>query len=212
VLVVCSRKEMESLGEQKRGWRKQAPEPSKSLRKSKAGKSSAEIAVTGPLRAPVTQGDFERDWRRRCPTDAEKSQYLSLIGADALPKVFKVELAPAILGDILCLLAKAMQGEAELPLAVPCKLIDTEAAAVAPVSSAVSDTPQLESAAKKICLAWLKAISSTGRFSLNIHFMGANETAAVKQLYELLQTDTELSAVAAATADELAALRKAYGV
>jgi Potential Monad-binding region of RPAP3 len=202
---------MESLGEQKRGWRKQAPESSKSSRKSKAGKSSAEIAVTGPLRAPVTQGDFERDWRRRCPTDTEKSQYLSLIGADALPKVFKVELAPAILGDILCLLAKAMQGEADLPLAAPSKLADADASNVAPVSSAVSAAPQLESTAKQTCLAWLKAISSTGRFSLNIHFMGADETAAVKQLFELLQNDTQLSTVAA-TIDELAALRKAYGV
>jgi Potential Monad-binding region of RPAP3 len=204
---------MESLGEQKHGWRKQAPESTKSSRKSKAGKAAAEIAVTGPLRAPVTQGDFERDWRRRCPTDTEKSQYLSLIGADALPKVFKVELAPAILDDILCLLAKATNGEAQLPLAAPRKLAvaDADTAAVAPLSSANSDASQSENAAKQICLAWLKAISSTGRFSLNIHFMGADETAAVKQLFELLQTDTELSTVAA-TVEELAALRKAYGV
>ncbi|KAG5175197.1 hypothetical protein JKP88DRAFT_172531 [Tribonema minus] len=193
---------MESLGHQQKGWRKTASKPPP---KHKAGAAadktaSSKLVRKGPLQAPTTQSEFERDWRRRCKTHADMVALLGLVGASGMPKLFKVELDPQLLGQILGVLSRCAAADSALP---PCQ----------PRNSSSDDGDAAnghqagggESVAR--CIAWLRGIQGTGRFALNVHFLSDRETAALGEMVDALMPLAE-----AQQAEELRELRKVYGV
>ncbi|CAM9131569.1 unnamed protein product, partial [Hapterophycus canaliculatus] len=99
-LTPVTRKEMEMLSDQKRGWQ---------------GRSGGFVstknrqdrwAKTDPLRPPKDNSQFQRDWRRRCRTDDERREYLRLIGPEKLSVLFRVEMEPDILAQLLSLVCR----------------------------------------------------------------------------------------------------------
>jgi hypothetical protein len=66
------------------------------------------LPAAAPTSQPSTSGEFQREWRRNCPTDDEKYRYLKLCTPEKLASIFKVEVSSAILGDILQVPARCM--------------------------------------------------------------------------------------------------------
>lgn len=206
-LKTVSRKELESLGTEKRGWSK-AGASSKGKTRSRVPSVKTELDVNAPLRSPSTQSEFERDWRR-CKEDDTMIKYLSLVGASRFPSLFRIELEPLILGQIIALLARGLDNGA-LPAVEPAapsvpETNDGEDS----ISSCVAENSKC---AEEICAIWLEAIAQTGRFSLNVHFLGEASTTVTRQLLDRLQTVEAEDGTRESMKDRVASLRKLYHV
>jgi len=64
----------------------------------------AAAAPHPPAQVPTSSPAFERAWRRSCPTPQDKFHYMLLIPPENLPQIFKVEITPTLLGDVLVVL------------------------------------------------------------------------------------------------------------
>ncbi|KAK3257713.1 hypothetical protein CYMTET_33211, partial [Cymbomonas tetramitiformis] len=70
------------------------------------------LSTEEPLGVPSKSSDFERTWRRNVKTEAEKYKYVLLIPPESYPKIFKVEIASPLLGDVLLALEACCLKEA----------------------------------------------------------------------------------------------------
>ncbi|CAN0035865.1 unnamed protein product [Laminaria digitata] len=103
-LTPVTRKEMEMLSDQKRGSSGRRKGSSTKTRNRAAGAIGGS-AKKAPLRAPQDHSQFRQDWRRRCHTDSERRAYLRLIGPEKLQVIFRVEMEPDVLGQVLSLVS-----------------------------------------------------------------------------------------------------------
>lgn len=201
------RKEMEMLSDQKRGWQGR-------LRGSVSSKGNGGVACRtkvsarlapcsgtprqddreawiDALGAPADHSQFQRDWRRRCETDEDRRAYLLLIGPERLQAIFRVEMEPDILGQVLTVICREFQSQMQ-PLS-PSSSTD---------SCSQNGQPQTDSAecsgergpgkatpveCARECTAWLSALTHTARFRINISFLEGNEQCAVGDLFNHLR-------------------------
>lgn len=222
---------MEMLSDQKRGWQGRsggvvpATKKSGNSGRKKTGRSARKCDGTeigggpktsGPTRAPRDYSQFQRDWRRRYRTDEERREYLGMISPDELPVLFRVEMEPDILGQVLSLICGDFTGPpaghtiggAKAPTHQPG---DGNASLTAVGSSrAGNETSPVSKDEARKCVEWLSALSRTGRFAVNILFLEEKEKLALGRLFDLI------TAACQATSDEDAgnvkSLRKAYAV
>lgn len=227
---------MEMLSDQKRGWQGRSggvvpatKKPGRNGKKKAAGRTRNSVAAaigggakTGPLRAPKDYSQFQRDWRRRCSTDNERREYLSLIGPDEFPDLFRVEMEPDVLGQVLLLICDECppvqsvvehRDDIATPSAPP--VVDQPGAgnaddAVDSSSCAGNEKTSLGKDGARHCLEWLWALTRTGRFAVNILFLDEKEKLVLTRVFGL---------IAAAFSDNdqedtgrLHSLRKAYAV
>ncbi|CAN0522642.1 unnamed protein product, partial [Ectocarpus sp. 12 AP-2014] len=119
-------------------------------------------AKVGPLRAPKDHAQFQRDWRRRCRTNGERRDYLRLVGTKDVSALFRVEMEPDVLGQVL---------------SVVCH----DSAAITANRNASADE-----AGATFCVEWLRALSRTGRFAVNILFLAYDEKQALARAFDLI--------------------------
>ena len=108
-LKKLDRKDMESLGRNEPHQRSFSANSaaghgrieSRRIFKDKTKCDELKFSTAAPTVRPKTTADFEREWRRRCPTAQDKWRYLCLVGGAALPGIFRVEMSEDIVGDIL---------------------------------------------------------------------------------------------------------------
>jgi len=65
------------------------------------------------MKAPNSEQDFSRDWRRHCQATETKLAYLQLCAPDRLPKIFKVEVSSQRLAEIVQALAEGFVSQSE---------------------------------------------------------------------------------------------------
>eukprot|EP00752_Nemacystus_decipiens_P014207 g12636.t1 len=229
-LTPVTRKEMEMLSDQKRGWQGRsggvAPVTKKpgshgrdktprGTRKCDGAEIRESAKSTGPVRAPRDYSQFQRDWRRRCRTDDERREYLRMISPDKLPVLFRVELEPDILGQVLLLICHDFTGHpvgdkidsAKAPTHQPG---DGNASSTFGSSPGSNGGSLLGEDEARYCVEWLSALSKTGRFAVNILFLEEKEKLALGRLFDLI------TAACNGSSDEdsgkILSLRKAYAV
>ncbi|CAN0479265.1 unnamed protein product, partial [Ectocarpus sp. 12 AP-2014] len=97
-----TRKEMEMLSDPKRGWQGRVSGVAPTTKVSgSTGRQKAPRRTQRPLRAPKDYAQFQRDWRRRCRTNGERRDYLRLVGPKNVSALFRVEMEPDVLGQVL---------------------------------------------------------------------------------------------------------------
>ncbi|CAM9451254.1 unnamed protein product [Phaeothamnion confervicola] len=214
-----------------------------------AASASAAGSLTDASRpAASTPMEFERDWRYRLD-DAARLVYLRRTGPKRLAKLFRGEMDAALMGQLLSLLARAHLAASSDPVAGGEENAEKRAAGAEPagcsedhvgatsadVSAASEDGPAapapplvppqaLQPLPASECLTWLRTVSGTGQFGLNVSFLSDAERGDVAALLDLLKREFAAAAavVAAAAGDagdaanacmkEVGALQKAFGL
>ncbi|CAM9628479.1 unnamed protein product, partial [Ectocarpus sp. 6 AP-2014] len=125
------------------------------------------LPSAGPLRAPKDHAQFQRDWRRRCRTNGERRDYLRLIGPKNVSALFRVEMEPDVLGQVL---------------SVVCEEGDAGGSAAETANGSAS----ADKAGARVCVEWLWALSRTGRFAVNILFLADNEKQDLARAFDLI--------------------------
>mmetsp|Transcript_6253 Transcript_6253/g.21466 ORF Transcript_6253/g.21466 Transcript_6253/m.21466 type:complete len:249 (+) Transcript_6253:192-938(+) len=169
------------------------------LAKDEVHKEFEAVAPTAP---PKTPQEFERDWKRNCPTDADKYRYLRAFPAGLPQEIFKVEVGAGKLGEIIAVLdsfwllgaAEAQEKEVE--------------------GGALSEAA--------FVMGLLGDLAGSGRFSLTSRLLGGAHKQAATSLFEQLGVASgALGAMTAENAgslggvlseEKLAELKKSYGV
>lgn len=228
------RKEMEMLSDQKRGWQGRSggvvlstskagtggPTKSSSRRARSATRTSKEPTSGGNRSSvlaaiPGDHSQFHRDWRYQCTTDDNRWAYLSLIRPERLQTLFRVEMEPDVLGQVLSLICRrfasrlnrqlpAIEGQPGTPPMHSAERIGY--AGEGDDNGELGKAASVEAALD--CMAWLGALNRTGRFGTNISFLESHEKHAVAGLFENLRvtlygrSDEEIF--------QLDSLRKAY--
>lgn len=222
---------MEMLSDQKRGWQGRSggvvpatkkpggsgrKKTARGTRKSDGTEIGGGAKTCGPVRAPRDYSQFQRDWRRRCRTDEERREYLRMITPDKLPVLFRVEMEPDILGQVLSLICggfmvQPVGREIDSSAKAPTHQPGGEAAGSTVGSSrARSEASPFGKDEARFCVEWLSALSRTGRFAVNILFLEEHEKLALGRLFDLI------AAACQGNSDEdtgkFHSLRKAYAV
>lgn len=180
------------LSDTKRGWRGRSGIMHSSIRTKPSGQQNnvssrtrSTAAISGDsnkdqLRAPRSYTQFQRIWRQRCHSDDDRRYYLRLIGPESLPTLFRFEMEPNVLVQILSIVCSdfRMQQEGRDGLFVSSKY-----------SANTSDpTPTEESKASREvatrCLEWLDALSRTSHFKFNIKFLKQEEKSELSSVFE----------------------------
>lgn len=191
------------LSNQKRGWQGRSggvmPPTAKSgssgRRKGSSTKTrgrAAAAAIGGsaknsPLRAPENHSEFQQDWRRRFLTDSERRAYLRLIGPEKLPVIFRVEMEPDVLGQVISLVCGGLTPEnqaGELEAMTPPAPTDPTGSVDAGGGSTCRQASCEEAA--RSCVDWLWALTRTGRFEINIQFLDSVEKRALARVFDLI--------------------------
>jgi len=121
----------------------------------------ATLSTSMPTVVPKNNQEFERDWRRNCPTSLDKYSYVLLVPPEAFPQIFKVEITPTTLAEIIIEVSKnTLQTE----IFQPHDLAD----------------------AQRIVRA-LSALTGAGRFSLASKLIAPKAKQALKGLFDRLQ-------------------------
>ena len=219
------RKEMEMLSNQKRGWQGRSggvmPPASKSgsngRRKGSSTKTRNRAAgaiggssKNGPLHAPQDHFQFQQDWRRRCLTDSERRAYLSLIGPEKLAVLFRVEMEPDMLEQVLSLVCGGLtpgNQAGELDAVTPSASTDPAGSIDAGGDSTRRQGSREEAA--RSCVDWLWALTRTGRFEINIQFLDRAEKRAIARVFDLI-AETFGNSSCGLDPERLDSLRKAY--
>eukprot|EP00240_Pyramimonas_obovata_P013737 CAMPEP_0118925612 /NCGR_PEP_ID=MMETSP1169-20130426/3479_1 /TAXON_ID=36882 /ORGANISM="Pyramimonas obovata, Strain CCMP722" /LENGTH=243 /DNA_ID=CAMNT_0006866961 /DNA_START=30 /DNA_END=758 /DNA_ORIENTATION=- len=63
--------------------------------------NAAALTTSAPQQLPKSSQDFEREWKRNCPTSVDKYKYFLFVPPDLFPQIFKVEITPTMLTDII---------------------------------------------------------------------------------------------------------------
>ncbi|CBJ27080.1 conserved unknown protein [Ectocarpus siliculosus] len=220
---------MEMLSVPKRGWQGRvggvAPttKVSGSTGRQKAPRRtqrSVDTAISGgakagPLRAPKDHAQFQRDWRRRCCTNGERRDYLRLIGPKNVSALFRVEMEPDVLGQVLSVVCQEFPLHPQrLDTAMPATPENEERSgaptrgdAGGSAAETANGSASADKAGARFCVEWLWALSRTGRFAVNILFLADKEKQELARAFDLI------SAVLGDEDDEeISSLRKAYAV
>lgn len=222
---------MEMLSDQKRGWQGRlggvvpATKKSSNSGRIKAATGTPKSDGTdvgggaksgGPLRAPRSYSQFQRDWRRRCRTDDERRKYLRMISPDKLPVLFRVEMEPDILGQVLSLICGEFLEQpgghqvdgAEASAHQPGD--DGNAGSTVRSSRAGNGVSPFGKDGARLCMEWLCALSRTGRFGVNILFLEEKEKLALAKLFDLITAASQEND--GKDAGKILSLRKAYAI
>lgn len=221
---------MEMLSDQKRGWQGRSGGVVPTTKKSGSGgrKKTArgtrkddgtEIGggakTIGPLRAPRDYSQFQRDWRRRCRTDDERREYLRMISPDKLPVLFRVEMEPDILAQVLSLicaefLTQPVGDQIDSAKASTHQPGDGNEGSVVGSARAGDGKSPFNKGEARFCTEWLWALSRTGRFAVNILFLEEKEKLTLARLFDLITAAFQESSDA--DNGKIHSLRKAYAV
>jgi len=77
---------------------------------ARAARSAAAGTSAGALAAPAGAAEFQRDWRRHCPSPSDRWAFLQLCTPEALPGIFRVEANAPLLSEILVALDAGTEG------------------------------------------------------------------------------------------------------
>lgn len=222
------------LSDQKRGWqqRSDAVVSSTSSKDSTSGPKSSSRrvrgsgraarntrcsgALNGPLVMPADHCQFQRDWRRMCTTDDVRCAYLRLVGPERLQKLFHVEMEPDVLGQMLVLICNGFpssfngdkpsnEGQPEIQQAG-----STEGSRRCEEDKGMQRPDNTCTDATVECMAWLSALSRTGRFGINIKFLEKQEKRAVADLFDCLRAS--LTRPSEEDASRFRSLQQAYSL
>lgn len=219
------------LSNQKRGWQGRSGgilHPTANTvrnggrkRSSRSTHTSGAGAIVGhtvndSLRVPANHSQFWQDWRRRCRTGDERRSYLCHIGPEQLLILFRLEMEPDLLAQILSIIG------GEFPLQPTKQVVN----AVLPASVPTEDHPCVRNSAKgtgdganenpssvetvRYWVDWLSALTQTGRFEINVQFLEKTEKRALARVFEHV-----IEVLAESSTEELGKiylLQKAYGV
>lgn len=231
------------LSDQKRGWQGRSggvvPATKKPGRFGKNKEASGRTRTpgaaaatigngvkAGPLRAPKDHSQFQRDWRRRCSTDIERREYLRLIGPDNFPALFRVEMEPDVLGQVLLVIcgecppppAQQPGSEHLVSTAPPSATPTVDQPGAGPeesddnASSAGDEKSSLLGVdGARYCAEWLWTLTRTGRFAVNILFLEGKEKLALARVFDLITAALSKNGDDQ-DAGKLLSLRKAYAV
>lgn len=221
---------MEMLSDQKRGWQGRSggvvpatkkpgssgrKKTARGTRKSGGTEIGGGLKTGGPARAPRDYSQFQRDWRRRCRTDEERREYLRKMSPDKLPALFRVEMEPDILGQVLSLICGDFMGQpvghgidsANAPTHQPG---EGNAGSTIGSSRASNEASPLGKDQAIFCVEWLSALSRTGRFAVNILFLEQKEKLALGGLFDLITEACK--EIGDGDTGKIHSLRKAYAV
>ena len=127
-----SRAELDELGKPQRGWEtmnkanqmttdKAKARRSRGKRRARDGSSGAsggggKAAIGAKDGLPANMAEFDREWKRHCKTGEKRRAYLATVGPANFAALFRLEIAPALLGQVLVALggddAAAAPGDA----------------------------------------------------------------------------------------------------
>ncbi|CAM9795210.1 unnamed protein product [Discosporangium mesarthrocarpum] len=155
-------------------------------------------AISGDIESrypPSTALVFERDWKR-CRSAEDRLAYLRFVGPKRLPRIFKVEMGPDVLGEILQTFCESFpnregeekggggdticdpigggQGSEEeenggVTVSGPCSGCPAEFEGTGTRCSGVEEG---KAWLAKDYLTWMRALSRAGRFSSSVGFLG----------------------------------------
>lgn len=195
-------------GRKKRGLRK-------SKKPAALPADASVFAFAKPTCCPANAADFGRDWRRNCPTTADKLAYVALVthataaaateqgaGADGAGGA-AASTAAAEAGEGAGARAQGGAWAALFPTEMEASLLATIVVTV--LASAMAPQPAAEEAAAAISadvvLAALRGLCGVGRFALNVSFLSKAEKATSAALFDWLVGE----GLAAADVDEVRA-------
>ena len=182
---------MDSLSKPEKGWQtkgnlatgtSKAKRERANGRKTSKSKGVVQIDKSFPEVPPKSPMTFERDWRRHCSTRQLKLQYLRLCGPDTLRKVFKTELDVALMGQLIQVFADAARS---------FKVAGSGGAEDTPSGSeggADLNPPTSELVTALEIFSYMCIFPTTGRFPLNIEFLGDTDRANVGACLEWLSS------------------------
>ncbi|KAG2486205.1 hypothetical protein HYH03_015167 [Edaphochlamys debaryana] len=167
--------------------------------------TAAHLHACTPTEAPSTSDAFQKDWRRNCPAHDDKYRYLKLCGPEALRSIFRVEVSAETLRELLVVLDACWLGHAGA-----AEEADAGAGAALREAAFVAEL--------------LAALSEAGRFSLTARLLGSSSKPVLERLFAGLEAAAsalegqaegeaaEERRLAPGALEQLAALRKAYGL
>ncbi|CAN0156195.1 unnamed protein product [Ectocarpus fasciculatus] len=227
-----TRKEMEMLSDPKRGWQGRVGGVAPTTKVSgSTGRQNAprrtkrcvDTAISGgakagPLRAPKDHAQFQRDWRRRCRTNCERRDYLRLIGPENVSALFRVEMEPDVLGQVLSVVCQECPLQPQrIDTASPAAPEEEEARSGAPTkgdaagmhraAETANGNASGDEAGARFYMEWLWALSRTGRFAVNILFLADKEKVALARVFDLMS-----AVFGDEDGEEISSLRKSYAV
>lgn len=139
-----------------------------SVARPQSSASASVLPVAEPTAAPSSSGEFQREWKRNCPSLHAKLRYLQLCTPSNLPLIFKVEISSQLLGEILSALQAGSLAAAE------DSTTSSAGAAVAGVTGEwVVDV--------------LTALTGCGRFKLHARLLSRGIKQGLGQLFDKLQ-------------------------
>lgn len=211
------------LSDTKRGWRGRSGLVHSSIRAKPSGESqqnnlssrrsttfirSAGASKKDRLRAPRSYTQFQRIWRQRCQNDAERRYYMRLIGPESLPTLFRFDMEPQVLAQMLSIVCiefrmqRKEQGNVSVSSLFTAKdSVDTNALTLTEESTKCCDSDTFSTQVATCCLEWLDALSRTSRFKFNIKFLRQAEKSELSSVFGLITAafaenfDKKLSAV-----------------
>lgn len=190
------------LSDTKRGWRGRSGIIHSSISAKPSGEQNnvssrrrSTAAVSGDskkdrLRAPRSYTQFQRIWRQRCHSDDERRDYMRLIGPASLPTLFRFEMEPNVLIEMLSIVCKdfRMQQEGKdiffnLSLFTSKDSVNTSDPTPTQDSKACYDSDTLSREVATCCLEWLDALSRTSHFKFNIKFLMQAEKSELRSVF-----------------------------
>ena len=144
------------------------------LFKDKTKCDELKFSADAPTAKPKNSADFERDWRRRCPTASAKFRYLLLVEPANLPAIFTVELPDVILDGIVDALAAVTGGSSGG--GGGGEGVEDMAAVRAQAGG--------DGAVASLVLDILAGMSRVNRFDLTTAFMSKKQKAAVNKVID----------------------------
>lgn len=197
------------LADQKRGWqgrsggvvaasaRKYSSSRTKSSSRRSRGSGGTEGSddtLDSILVMPTDCRQFQRVWRRRCATDDARRDYLRFVGAKRFEALFRVEMEPDLLGQVLMTICSGFPSFVSVGKPSKGSSMDSQSQESAEGSGRCDEgnegTPpatQLSAHPAIECMQWLSSFSRTGRFRININFLEKREKRAIADLFECLR-------------------------
>lgn len=195
---------MESLSDQKRGWQGRSggvvqptPNPRGTGRQKRPPRripnsGGAEIGGSvkkGPLRKPDNRSQFQRDWRKRCHTDDERRAYLRLIGPAKFSNLFRMEMEPDVLGQVISVICGELLSQpTESDFDTVQREVQPNTWGAGPSEDARNgaNSEVTHKEAAKYRMDWLWALTRTARFEININFLDEKEKGALARAFEVI--------------------------
>ncbi|KAH7288011.1 hypothetical protein KP509_31G007200 [Ceratopteris richardii] len=144
----------------------------------------------------ITADSFKREWRKLGRNFEKKLTFLLAFSPDELHKIFKVELAPSILADIIEVIyrwAKPMAQEStDIPVdpALKANIEERNSHQGTDEDVTVVATPQ-KSFDVHLALKILESVSACGRFSLALKLSGKQTVSLANRLFDIFFQSAE---------------------